>query len=470
VDSSLVQFLLWCINHGNEFIAVAAFDIFAENDLIPFDSEIVLRLYSRLSSGNEYDLNEIAEECGSALSAICSRYPDDTLQILYPVLQQCSDEMSIDGMRRMLRCVTSLHKYLECDGLIPSIVRLLESPVGNEAAQCLTTLCHQKSEMVHSVGQLLIGRILDTNSEVRMQAMRCLVDLFRHGSVPAQPYLSVILEALSKLECDEQMLVYDVADAFCESVTSLEYEDIDEFVNQVVATFVNAGPMDCLIVHSLRVICSILPLVGSRARSIAEEIGQKLLQGLSQVSDGELLRYCFEFLSRLLTVDPTSPIFSMSIEYVPLHITTVDRPVMIAVWAYVSDVLRCRADLGNGLIDPVIQAALSFDGMIEVDCLSNVALVLFDVLGVCRIGRDDAERLIEVLMWGLRRIGEITEENIIDVQNIGCCLVRTLASNPKLDFDGSCIEKLMPYLEVIENGAVREEVARLLSGLTDIEK
>jgi hypothetical protein len=287
--------------------------------------------------------------------------------------------------------------------------------------------------------------------------------------MPVQPYLHFILAGFSRLDCDEQMLLFLVAESFCENANILEGEDADAFVAEIVKTFVHAGPMDALLVHSLRVICAVLPLVASRARSITEEIAPRLLQGITETTDTELVRYCLHFMSVLMTMDPASPIFSLCIDSVPLHLSSSDRLLMMGVWAFVSDILRHRSDLASGLIEPVVQAALTFENATDVECLSNVALVLFDVLPVFRVKHGDAEKLMEMLISGLRAADSMID-NMIDIQNLGCCLLRIWVVDPKLDFDESWIEKLIPYLESIEYVAVRNEVSRLLCELANRSK
>ena len=473
MDEILVRFVVACISHVNPDIGSLASHIFGENERIPFCAEAVVALYNAVAHDDELAPDgSISFEALKTLETICERHPKETAEVVQSLFPKTEQECSEQSVRSAIRTISGLFQYMPNPQVLREYVKtFLGLPMKHEVAACMTSISKRMietgevdNEWISETAKLLAGLINDENALVRTHALRSLLEFFEAVPMPAEPFYSLICGCFEKNPEDEWFLVLDVAAAFCESVTSLESVNVAPFLQFLCEKFMSAQDSDPMLVYPLRVVSAMLPKIPKLADGVIEAIGGKLLLGFG-TTDTELINSALEILSSFMEINPQHPIFESAVPLLPQHLRLCDSTTEVLTWGLVSSIIRKRSDLFGHICEPVVQAALLIcenDEFGESYQLCNVALVMFDVipiLGVENFSRTNAKIIFNGMLQGLERS---SESEILDIQNIGCCMIRIMSMYDKIRCDPEVIQNLIPYLHQMEDPALVANIEQML--------
>ena len=476
MDETLVRFVVACITNVNPNIGSLASLIFRENEAIPFCPEAVTALYQVLATDEELVPDgSISFEALGAIEAICERHPAETAAVLQSLFPKSAQDCSLRSVRSAIRAISGVFQFVpDRQVLLPFVVSFLDSPIKHEVASCMAAIVKQmeesaeietSSEWVSKTAEVLAKLISDENASVRTQALRSLRDLFEAIPTPPQPFFDLISGCFKTHPEDELFLLLDVAAAFFDSVTSLESVDVSQFLQFICGKFMAADPNDLWLIYPLKVIAAVIPKIPQGAGDVVNAIGEKVLLGL-QTDDEEFAYYCLLILSNLMDINPQHPIFPKAAPLIPQHLRLTSSDTQMLAWGIVSAIIRKQRELFGAICENVVEAALLICENEEYQdsaTLCNVALVMFDViplLGVAGFSRKNAKVIFNAMLKGLDLA---SGDDVLDIQNIGCCIMRIISMYDKIECDQQVIDHLVPYLSQITDEAILAEVKQMLS-------
>lgn len=301
--------------------------------------------------------------------------------------------------------------------------------------------------------------------------MRSLIKFFRAIQIQPQPFYNIICQCIAQcVEPVEQPLLFDTAEAFFESVVNLEGVNPGELLSMLCQKFVSASEEDIMLLYALKIITAIIPHIGANVDTIVGAIAEKICMCMAMgVIDDEVCTYCLRFLMNVADINTGSPIFAAAVPILPRFLREVSEEAMMWAWALLSSIIRRIGPPALGPIcGSVIQAAMNICHNQEcsnAESLSNVAIVMFDVIRILGASFDhDAAELIYKYMTEVI----VTADDVIDVQNIGSCVIAILALFPDIGVpeDGQIagpvfVSNILPAISQITD----QEIASVLTGM-----
>jgi hypothetical protein len=453
-DPAVAAAVAGLVGHPKAAVAVFAAHIFAEHSHIPFMAELPARLYLQLSADDEVLGSGASHQAAETLAAIVERYPRESMAVLLPEIERSLEAPSVEALRRAVRCLSVAREYLGgADAHVGWLLGLLDSPVRRDAAACLTALSPSEA-----TAAILLEMVGDADGATRMQALRCFLDLFSRVEVQAQPFAAVFPAAFAQLPPDEHVLLMEVIVAFCQSVKTLAGDDCRALLTVLCEAFLGAGPTDPLLIGALDGLTAALPKIASASDEVISAVGGKVMDGLRQTDDSEFAASAFSFVSSVAVVIPEHAIVVAAAECVGIHIRVDQNAnLMIECWRFLSHLVRNVPGTIAAIAPVALAFVLSLEEQLDPSILSNIAFVLFDLLKEVRIGTDEAQRIFDLMA---RALGEADEAG--DGENIGCCIARVLAANPKVQCPEAVLATLFRYFAAIPNDVLVRELQCLI--------
>jgi hypothetical protein len=462
-DQAIVHFVMDCLAGSHPGLARLATSILGDNDQLPFIPEAVPILFRQLDRDEEaIDEDGPAKQCSDVLATLANRYPDQVLNIVLPEIEATDDHAPIDQFRRVIRCISAVHKVLpDSSSFVTSVSAYAHSPLSSEVARCLTTISPGPA-----TAAVLMEMIFDESGFVRMAAMRCLCDIFPQiAPCPANPYLIALGDAFARLPTDEYGLWCTATAAFFEAVETLESENIRPLLSVICALFIDTNINDPLFLSAFEAIAAILPKIPLAATAqIVDAVGERALMGLQTLDDNQFTEQAFTFLSNVVSVDPASPFVAAALPLVAQHIRLEQDGLMAAVWFFRSHLIARDTGFFEPFVEPVMDFLIGTlapsEQPVDVAVLTNIAAVLWLVLRDVAVAGDEAEQILGVMIRGMQVAGEEIEP--ADLRNIACCAIRILGSCPKLTVDLELFGTFVQAIAIVTDETVVQELRGLL--------
>jgi hypothetical protein len=384
------------------------------------------------------------------------------LNLILPEIEATNDHATTEQPRRVIRCISAIHDILpDLSAFLTSVIACAYSPLKAEVARCLTAISPGPA-----TAAMLVEMIFDDSGFVRMAAMRCLRDIFpKITPCPANPFLTALGDAFTRLPTDEYSLWCSATATFFEAVETLESENIQPLLSILCDLFIGTTPSGPLLIDSFEAIAAIVPKIPpAAAAQIVDAVGERALMGLQAMDDDQFTQQAFAFLSNLMTVDPVSPFVTAALPLVAQHIRLEQDGLMAAVWFFLSDLIARDTGVFEPFVEPVMDFLIGtlapLRQPVDAAVLTNIAAVLWVVLKHVAVAGDEAEQILGVMVRGMQAAGENIEP--ADLQNIACCAVRILGSCPKLTVDQELFGTIVQAVAEVSDEAAAQELRGLL--------